>query len=47
MYNVSSNYDKASDSGILYNSINFGWDLKNPIVSERDLSFKTISDFDN
>lgn len=46
MYNVSSNYDKASDSGILYNSINFGWDLKNPIVSERDLSFKTISDFE-
>ena len=46
MYNVSSTYDKATDSGILYNSINFGWDVKNPIVSERDLSFKTVSNFE-
>ena len=45
MYNVSSTYDKASDSGILYNSINFDWDVERPILSERDKSFETLDHF--
>ena len=45
MYNVSSIYDKTSDHGILYNSINFNWDVKRPILSERDVSFETLKSF--
>jgi len=45
MYNVSSTYDKNSDNGILYDSIDFDWDIKRPILSERDVSFETFNSF--
>ncbi|QED23878.1 dTDP-4-dehydrorhamnose 3,5-epimerase family protein [Candidatus Deianiraea vastatrix] len=35
-------YNKDNDSGILYNSINFNWNIVNPILSERDLLFNSI-----
>lgn len=44
-YLVSSEYSKEHDSGILYNSFGLDWELKNPILSERDLSFSPLADF--
>lgn len=45
MYMVSSEYHKASDSGIHYRSIRHDWKVKNPIVSERDQAFQGIDEF--
>lgn len=44
-YLQTSHYHKESDSGILYSSIDFDWGVKNPIVSERDLSFISFEQF--
>ena len=41
-YLVSSEYSKEHDTGILYNSFGFDWELQNPIISERDLSFPAL-----
>jgi dTDP-4-dehydrorhamnose 3,5-epimerase len=46
-YLVSSGYDKESDTGILYNSIGYDWGVEHPIISERDLSFASLSEFDS
>jgi dTDP-4-dehydrorhamnose 3,5-epimerase len=43
-YKVSSEYNPKSDSGVLWNSIDFDWPVKNPIISERDKMFPSISD---
>ena len=45
LYAVSSGYDKCSDSGILWNTINYDWNVKEPIVSERDKNFISFTDF--
>ena len=45
VYNVSSIYDAEYDRGVLYNSFGFDWELEHPILSNRDLSFPTLSDF--
>lgn len=44
-YAQSTCYSKEQDCGILYNSIDYNWNENNPIVSERDLSFNTLSLF--
>ncbi len=44
-YAQTSCYNKEHDCGILYNSIDFNWGTDNPIVSDRDLSFATLSTF--
>lgn len=44
-YLVSSAYHPDSDTGILYNSFGKDWTVKNPIVSERDLSFTALEEF--
>jgi dTDP-4-dehydrorhamnose 3,5-epimerase len=46
-YLVSSEYNKDYDTGIRYDSIGFDWEIKNPIISERDLSFVAIRDFES
>ena len=46
-YLVSSEHSQANDTGILYNSFGFDWQLENPVISARDLSFITIEDFDS
>jgi dTDP-4-dehydrorhamnose 3,5-epimerase/CDP-3, 6-dideoxy-D-glycero-D-glycero-4-hexulose-5-epimerase len=46
-YLVSSEYSKEHDTGILYNSIGFDWRVENPIVSERDLSFAGLVEFES
>ena len=46
-YLVSSEYDKAHDTGILYSSIGFDWEVKEPVLSARDLSFVRMEAFDS
>jgi dTDP-4-dehydrorhamnose 3,5-epimerase len=45
IYNVSSVYNQQFDSGILWNSFGFDWPVENPILSNRDQSFKELVDF--
>ena len=44
-YLVSSEYDKKHDTGLRYDSIGFDWNVQEPVLSERDLSFGSLSDF--
>ncbi len=46
-YLVSSEYSQQHDTGIRYDSIGFDWEVQNPIISTRDLSFKTLAEFDS
>ncbi|MCO4782087.1 MAG: dTDP-4-dehydrorhamnose 3,5-epimerase family protein [Candidatus Cloacimonetes bacterium] len=46
-YLVSSTYSKESDDGILYSSIDFDWNIKSPILSNRDLGFQTLQNYDS
>lgn len=46
-YLVSSEYHQASDTGIRYDSIGFDWQLSQPVISDRDLSFATLAAFDS
>jgi dTDP-4-dehydrorhamnose 3,5-epimerase len=45
MYNVSSVYNSSCDSGVLYNSFGFDWEIDNPILSNRDLQFSSLKVF--
>lgn len=45
VYKVSSEYSKISDTGILWNSVNINWPNKSPVLSDRDKSFATLSNF--
>lgn len=44
-YFVSSENHRPADDGILYSSIRMDWDVKDPIVSPRDLSFVSFDQF--
>lgn len=44
-YLVTSEHNKAHDTGIRYDSIGLNWQTDLPIVSERDLSFVTLEEF--
>lgn len=44
-YLVSSEYDKAHDTGIRYDSFGFDWPGDTPVLSDRDLSFPTLQAF--
>jgi dTDP-4-dehydrorhamnose 3,5-epimerase/CDP-3, 6-dideoxy-D-glycero-D-glycero-4-hexulose-5-epimerase len=46
-YLVTSEYSKDHDTGIRYDSVGFDWEVKNPIISERDLSFPGIDAFNS
>lgn len=46
-YLVSSEYSKEHDTGIRYDSFGFDWEVKNPVISERDLSFVTFGRFES
>ncbi len=45
IYNVSTEYDTESDSGIKFDSFGFNWQNENPIISDRDDSFDTLNNF--
>jgi len=44
-YLVSSEYNKDKDTGIRYDSFGFDWDVNDPVISKRDLSFIKLADF--
>ncbi|RYZ50296.1 MAG: dTDP-4-keto-6-deoxy-D-glucose epimerase [Sphingobacteriales bacterium] len=44
-YLVSSMYHQASDTGIRFDSIGFDWQVSEPVVSARDLSFPQMEVF--
>lgn len=46
-YLVSSEYSKDHDTGIIYNSFGFDWETEQPIISERDLSFPRLEEFES
>lgn len=46
LYNVTTGYDPNCDSGILYNSFYFDWEIKNPIVSDRDKALEKLDSFE-
>ena len=45
VYNVSTEYDEKSDQGITYNSFGYNWNVKDPLLSERDKTFLSLNDF--
>ena len=47
LYNVTTVYNKDADCGILWDSLDFDWDVENPIISARDLSFERLEDFNS
>ncbi|MBS1589224.1 MAG: dTDP-4-dehydrorhamnose 3,5-epimerase family protein [Bacteroidetes bacterium] len=44
-YLVSSEYDNLSDTGVRFDSIEFDWQVEQPILSTRDLSFVSLEEF--
>lgn len=44
-YMVGKGYSKDHDDGIRFDSFGFEWPISNPILSERDNSFKSIDDY--
>ena len=46
-YNVTTMYDPDCDAGILWNSAGIEWPLEDPVLSERDLSFPGLEEFEN
>jgi dTDP-4-dehydrorhamnose 3,5-epimerase/CDP-3, 6-dideoxy-D-glycero-D-glycero-4-hexulose-5-epimerase len=44
-YLVTSEYSKDEDTGIRYDSFGFDWEVKDPIISERDFSFPSLAEF--
>lgn len=47
LYCVSSVYYKDADCGIRYDSIGFDWQTASPIVSQRDLCFATLEEYES
>lgn len=45
LYKVSKVYSPILDSGVLWDSAGIIWPLPNPILSERDRSFKKLDDY--
>lgn len=46
-YKVSNVYDSKCDAGISYTSFDFAKSIVDPIISERDLKFVTLEQFEN
>jgi dTDP-4-dehydrorhamnose 3,5-epimerase len=47
VYNVGTEYDSNSDLGIKYDSFGFDWEIETPIISRRDLQFKSVNKFNS
>jgi dTDP-4-dehydrorhamnose 3,5-epimerase len=47
IYKVSTVYDPANDTGVLWNSFDFGWMESNPVMSSRDASFIPLPEFES
>lgn len=46
-YAQTSCYDRQHDCGILYSSFGFPWPVSDPIISDRDLAFPGLNEFDS
>jgi len=46
-YLVSSEHDKESDAGIMFDSFGMEWGIKHPVVSARDLSFPRLENWES
>ena len=44
LYITDEIYSKEHESGVLWNSIDFNWPTKDPIISERDNNLKKLQD---
>lgn len=44
-YFTSTIHSKLNDTGVRYDSFGYNWEIINPLLSERDLSFSLVSDF--
>lgn len=46
-YKCTNNYNKASESGIIWNDtdLSINWQLENPIVSEKDIELPSYKEF--
>lgn len=47
LYQVTSGYSSAHDTGIAWDSIGYDWNIANPIISERDSGFISLEEFDS
>lgn len=47
LYQVTSGYSPAHDTGIAWNSIGYDWQTADPVVSERDAGFISLKEFDS
>lgn len=47
VYKVSTVYAPEHDAGILYNSVNVEWPAPAPIMSDRDLRFPSLNEFES
>lgn len=45
LYFADTPYNPEYEDGIKYNSFGYKWDIDNPIISSRDLSFKGVDQF--
>jgi len=45
MYTSNVEHNSSDDVGILWDSIDFNWDISNPILSERDRNLTKLEDF--
>ncbi len=46
-YLVSSEYNKEHDTGIRFDTIGYDWKTEHPIISERDVSFAAMQNFES
>jgi len=46
VYNVATEYNPKADMGIKFDSFGYNWNIENPILSERDLQFVSLEEFD-
>jgi len=44
-YNQTTEYNNDCDCGIRWDSLGFDWELDNPVMSERDMSFPMLNDY--
>lgn len=47
LYQVSTGYSPMNDTGIAYNTIGYEWNIEDPIISERDMGFCSLAEFES
>lgn len=47
VYKVSTVYSPAHDAGVLWNSMGIPWPVTEPVLSERDMAFPKLEEFES